>query len=310
MKKLCWCWGCGKLLESEIEKIEKQMVIKGIVDIDERKWGKNILGYEIKSPSDMREHISNDDMVMITTNNVLAVLPYIIDEGIDKNSIKYWDSKNSYYIDIKEALCYKNYSLDGEEMYLRCKYYGKKDGIYVDVGCHHPFRFSNTQWAYEIGWKGINIDANANAMKLFKVYRDKDINITCGVSDVEGEQNYYTFEDGAVNSFIKERERTEQEPKGQYSVKLRRLDAIFKEYNVLHVDFIDIDVEGMEENVIKSINFNEVTIDTILVEQIPLKEGNYSVEDIFNTEVYRVLKENGYIFTNKYNRTVIYELAK
>lgn len=56
----------------------------------------------------------------------------------------------------------------------------KKIGFYVDVGAHHPMRFSNTYFFYRMGWSGINIDAMPGSMKEFKKYRRRDINLELG----------------------------------------------------------------------------------------------------------------------------------
>lgn len=74
------------------------------------------------------------------------------------------------------------YSQDGEELYLRAKFSKAVSGFYVDVGAYHPYRFSNTYWAYKRGWNGINIEPNADAKELFDRVRKRDINLCCGIS--------------------------------------------------------------------------------------------------------------------------------
>lgn len=76
----------------------------------------------------------------------------------------------------------KSYALQGEDLILREFFEYAKNGFYVDVGAHHPFRFSNTYLFYQSGWRGINIDAMPGSMKLFNRFRPKDINIECGVA--------------------------------------------------------------------------------------------------------------------------------
>ena len=43
-----------------------------------------------------------------------------------------------------------------------------KSGFYVDIGAHHPKRFSNTYFFYKRGWSGITVEPNSDAIKLFK----------------------------------------------------------------------------------------------------------------------------------------------
>ena len=75
----------------------------------------------------------------------------------------------------------KSYSQEGEDLLLRRIFEHQKIGFYVDVGAHHPFRFSNTYLLYKRGWRGINIDAMPGSMRLFRKFRPRDTNIECGV---------------------------------------------------------------------------------------------------------------------------------
>src|SRR5580658_8816405 len=76
-----------------------------------------------------------------------------------------------------------SFSQEGEDMILASFFEGKKNGFYVDVGAHHPKRFSNTHHFYIRGWRGINVDATPGSMKLFRRTRPDDINIEAAVSD-------------------------------------------------------------------------------------------------------------------------------
>ena len=77
----------------------------------------------------------------------------------------------------------RSWSQEGEDMILHRIFGGKKSGFYVDVGAHHPKRFSNTYFFYCHGWRGINIDAMPGRMKLFNQWRPKDINLEMGVAE-------------------------------------------------------------------------------------------------------------------------------
>src|SRR5437660_1408476 len=93
------------------------------------------------------------------------------------------------------------YSQDGEDMVLRRLFEGRRAGFYVDVGAHHPFRFSNTCYFHRRGWRGINIDPNPQAIKEFDRDRPSDTNICVGVADVPGTLSFYFFNERALNTF-------------------------------------------------------------------------------------------------------------
>ena len=79
----------------------------------------------------------------------------------------------------------KSYSQEGEDIILARIFGKQQNGFYVDVGAHHPYRFSNTYFFYKRGWKGINIDAMPGSMKIFNKYRPRDKNIEAGISDTK-----------------------------------------------------------------------------------------------------------------------------
>ena len=109
------------------------------------------------------------------------------------------DLKN-YYLD---GYALKSYSQEGEDMILRRLFENQTKGFYVDVGAHHPIRFSNTYFFYKKGWRGINIDAMPGSMKLFNKIRPRDINIEKAISDKKEVLTYYVFNDPALNGFSK-----------------------------------------------------------------------------------------------------------
>ena len=95
------------------------------------------------------------------------------------------------------------YSQNGEDLILNRFLNNKKEGFFVDIGAHHPIRFSNTYLFYKKGWSGINIDAMPGSMILFNKLRPKDINIEKGVSLENENIMFYQFNESALNTFSK-----------------------------------------------------------------------------------------------------------
>ena len=76
----------------------------------------------------------------------------------------------------------------------------KQKGFYIDIGAHHPFRYSNTYYFYRRGWRGLNIDADEKAIQLFKLFRPRDINVQALVAKENKLRSYYIFSDRAFNT--------------------------------------------------------------------------------------------------------------
>lgn len=104
-------------------------------------------------------------------------------------------------------------------MVLRRFFEQKKKGFYVDIGAHHPKRFSNTYYFYRIGWSGINIDAMPGSMRLFEKWRPRDVNLEVGVSANESVLEYFVFNEPALNGFSRELSLSRDRPDLGYYIK-------------------------------------------------------------------------------------------
>lgn len=205
----------------------------------------------------------------------------------------------------------KSYAQEGEDMVLHSVFSdlgGRHNGFFIDVGALHPFRFSNTAFFYESGWSGINIEPTPDAIDLFNKHRTRDININCGVSDTEGKMNFYRFDEPALNSFSKElsEERHANSPFNivdQISIPLLRLETILDQHLKpgQHIDFMSVDVEGLDFNVLKSNNWEKYRPDFLLVEEIT------GFEAVSTSEINAFLKDLGYAIITKMPRTTIYQ---
>lgn len=205
-----------------------------------------------------------------------------------------------------------SYSQEGEDILLARLFEGQRHGFYVDVGACHPKRFSNTALFYALGWHGINIEPNPDAIQTFYWLRPRDINLQIGISDVAGTKTYYMLDDPALNSFDKElADRRQMESGyrivGTCEVKTERLDTIFERHlpHGIEIDFLSVDVEGYDLQVIKSNNWNRYRPRWLLVEQ-----RGCSIAAALHTELNKVLQHEGYELFAKTLNTLFYYDAR
>jgi FkbM family methyltransferase len=152
-----------------------------------------------------------------------------------------------------------SYAQEGEDVLLDRLLAKQTDGFYVDVGAHHPKRFSNTHYFYMRGWSGINIEPNPVVVGSFRQMRRRDINLQLGISGKAGELLYYEFNDPALNTFDKrlmqERERnTSYRCTGAQTIRVATLASVL-ESNLPSdktIDFLTVDVEGLDIDVLRS----------------------------------------------------------
>ena len=205
-------------------------------------------------------------------------------------------------------LSQKSFSQDGEDIVLAAFIHTHPNykGFYVDIGAHHPYRFSNTAIFYHKGWTGINIEPTPSLLKAFKRYRKRDVNLNVGISDVNSELTFYEFNEPAFNSF--DRDLSLSRVNSQYriisekKIPVSTLEKILDENLPKNqkIDFFTIDVEGFDLNVLKSNNWEKYSADYILV------ENKIDIEDFSRDDIYILLSGKGYKLIGKTYRTFIY----
>jgi FkbM family methyltransferase len=194
-----------------------------------------------------------------------------------------------------------SYSQEGEDMILRRFVNGNSSGFYVDIGAHHPYRFSNTYYFHRQGWRGINIDPLPRAMELFNSCRPKDINLNVGVSENKGTLSYVMFNEPALNTFDKELARKRQSETykiiGCCDVPVMPLSEILEKYKseFSAIDLLTVDVEGFDLEVLRSNDWTKFRPRLIVVESL----HSNSIIEVMQSDIYNFLVDRGYAIVGK-----------
>lgn len=203
-----------------------------------------------------------------------------------------------------------SYSQEGEDVVLRRFLDLSKPGFYVDVGAHHPVRYSNTKYYYDRGWSGINIDADPTLIDEFKTHRTRDINLISGVGDQMKQMTFYMFNHPAINTFdaklaAQRAKLPEYEIVNKLKIKIRSLAELLENHlpKGKDIHFMSIDVEGQDLNVLRSNNWAKYRPAYILIECLGAVE---SLEAVFDNEVTGYLRGQGYQPIAKTLYTVIF----
>jgi len=224
---------------------------------------------------------------------------------------KYWETPNSFYHLYLNSHAGTYYSQEGEDILLSRIFGEQTEGFYVDVGAHHPRRFSNTCFFYKRGWRGINIDALPGSMKVFQKFRPRDINLELAVSEREQVLTYYMFNEPALNGFSKT--ISEKRQTDVYKITNTKDILAFPLYTILDnhlplgqsIDFLSVDVEGLDLQVLESNDWKKYSPKVILVEIL----GN-RLTTIENDPVYNFMINQGYILFAKLVYTCIFKLKE
>lgn len=228
-------------------------------------------------------------------------------------SLKLLLFRNRYSIYPHQLYSYHSlsFSQEGEDLVLKRIFEHQDKGFYVDVGAHHPQRFSNTYLFYLKGWHGINIDAMPGSMKIFEELRPEDTNIEAAISDSVQGLTYYIFNEPALNGFS-EQISTSRNGLRNYQIvnkkliKTQQLAEILDKYlpKGQEIDFLNIDVEGLDYQVLLSNNWSKYKPKIILIEEFSI-----SLEALpEHSDVFHFLQKQGYELFAKTLNTSFYKL--
>jgi FkbM family methyltransferase len=193
------------------------------------------------------------------------------------------------------------YSQCGEDVILSAFFrgIGIKDIYYVDIGANRPIGLSNTFFFYKQGGKGICVEPNETLARELKKIRKRD-KVICkgiGVDASIRSAKYYRMKCDLLNTFSKS-EAEEYKRKGVLIDKIEDKDIVYindllKETR--EIDLLSIDVEGLDFDIIKAINFDIFLPKTICLETKEFKGGRradyYDINRFLATKQYTILFE-------------------
>ena len=204
-----------------------------------------------------------------------------------------------YNIYIRNFKFFFHSSQFGEDKKIIKLFKEKKNGTYLDLGCFHPIRQNNTYLFHKLGWKGINIDLNPVSIELFNIARPKDINICMAISRKKGSKNlFFDHELSSLNTISKNHTLFLKEAFGKKNlkkkiIKTNTLNNILKENKIKKIDFMNIDIEGNELEVLKTLNFKKLDIKVICIEIVNYDHYSKDIK-INKKKIFNILKKNDY----------------
>lgn len=196
-------------------------------------------------------------------------------------------------------------SQDKQDEYLEKNVFnGYKNGIFMDIGAHDGVSINNTLYFEKYNnWKGYNIEPITSVYNKLVINRPNSVNINCAVCNNDGTADFisntgYTemisglkanFDPRHLNRLNNELINMGGTSK-IVTVNTKRIETLCDEYNITNINYLSIDVEGAEFEVIKSINFNKVFIDVIGF------ENNYNDSSV---PIIEYLQNNNYVLIHK-----------
>ena len=191
-------------------------------------------------------------------------------------------------------LKHKSYSQYGEDLIIDSFFQHHvpiKNGNYLDIGCYHPIGISNTYVLHKRGWQGLVVDIDDYKLELFKRRRGKNVEALKGAissEDSESKVPIYKFNqpfspyDTLSEDIAKMRSK---EINIEYTTEEVNQISINSLLHKKHFDLINIDVEGLDELIVNSIDFKKFQPTMIVYE---------SFDPFSSSKTKELLNDNGY----------------
>lgn len=168
---------------------------------------------------------------------------------------------------------------------------------YLEIGSNNPVETNNTYYFYRRNGSGVLVEPNPNFAKITTQLRPGDIFLNCGIAfDDKKESTYYDFGQNAhaLNTFSQERAESVSKHYNlvrKINLPLMDINEIFSKYfSDRELDFMSIDVEGLDLEILKKINYNSKIRAKIICVEANMRNITYgSANDII-----QFMEENDY----------------
>jgi FkbM family methyltransferase len=188
--------------------------------------------------------------------------------------------------------CSSSYAQCGEDRLLLQAVDDAPSDFYVELGCNHPTSLSNTYLLYQMGWRGVCVDANQAMIDAFRRARPKDMAICACIGDAPGRVSFSITKDPAlshVSSAEIVHERAGEEVK-RVTLDVKTVQELLEENRVPErFGLLSIDLEGFDMAALRSFDIRRWRPFLILIEIHKL-----DLEQCGNHEIVVYLRESGY----------------
>ena len=194
-----------------------------------------------------------------------------------------------YHLFFRYKIFYKrkNYSQFDEDIFLTEFFKKKKKGKFVDLGAFHPIRYNNTYLLYKKGWSGTNIDLNQTSIDMFNIVRKRDSNKCALISNERNKKEtvYYEHNFSAGNSI-----NLINDPQKILTKEKIMTSSTFNDLVQHKFDFLNIDLEGHDYVVLKTIDLKYYQPDLICVEILENSKDKNKIFKFMEDNKFKLIK--------------------
>jgi len=202
----------------------------------------------------------------------------------------------------------RSYSQEGEDLVLANMFGDDYRGIYVDIGAHDPYAWSNTKKLVDRGWRGLNIDPLPGAAERFRRHRPRDSFMEAAIDIGLGQEiRYWIFEQeprwnclSYTEPFV-EKDGAVIRPTASRTVPVVSIEDAVRKQGFAQVDLINLDIEGGEEYILRNWPWDRYAPKVICVELVGMPAA-----EIADSPLTRFMASKQMVFTSQLLCSVIY----
>ena len=205
--------------------------------------------------------------------------------------IKNSDKKTDEFKKISYAQC-------GEDLIIKFLFDNLRivQPSYVDIGAHHPRYINNTAIFYDTGSRGINIEPDPTLFEAFIKDRPADKNLNIGISPKASRLDFYHMSAPTLNTFSK-KEAKNFEKEGYPIISTSKImtlniNDVIQEHLGRKPDFINLDAEGLDYEILRTLNFKKYAPTILCVETISFSSTGHGIKDI---KLIKFIESKGYL---------------
>jgi len=191
-----------------------------------------------------------------------------------------------------------SFSQHGEDRYIAKYFESRAKGFYLDIGASHPFRISNTYSLYRAGWHGVTVEPIPRLAKLHRRWRRRDELLAVAVGATDGTVDFFemtpsvlsTLDHAVASQYIAEGRAVLYR---SYPIKVMAVNEVFEYASAIApVDFVSIDIEGLDVSVLAAVDFARFRPKLICIE-VNDSAVRQAATQLFARAQYKVLDQLG-----------------
>jgi len=220
------------------------------------------------------------------------------------------------YLSLKQTVAGNarvSFSQFGEDLLIKSALdlFRIENNSYLDIGANEPVRGNNTYLLYQRGYRGVLIEPNPRLFQKLITERPGDTALNVGIGfNTQEKATYYLFpeEHNALNTFSEE-EKNLIEAGGikvekVIEVPLQNINEIISTHFGQGPAVISIDVEGLDEAIIASLDFSRHAPDVVCVESISFSSYLEGRPEKRQSLIDLILSKGYFIFADTFYNTI------